>query len=435
MVYLRRRSGAEKERVGMHTLLDNYDNSGFYRWVIVLAGVLGLFAALGLGRFSLGMMLPAMAEGVGMSYSQMGVVSTLNFCGYLAAVLVCGRLNRLLGARVLIFLALLLVGVSMALISCLDSYIGIVLLYCCTGVGTALANVPIMALISTWFEPGMRGRAAGICVMGNGLGLVFSGQLVPLLNEMAFGWRSSWLVLGGVVVVIAVVALLLIRNSPAEKRSTWLDSAKNSRKHQNYRVERAASGQPLHRKKAILHCGLLYFLFGFTYVIYVTFMVTFLVEERGYSEYGAGQLWALAGLFSLGSGPLFGYFSDRYGRKSALMVVFGLQACAYLLVGFSLPPVAIYASLVCYAIVAWSVPSIMAALVGDYVGAEGAAAAFGFVTFIFGIGQIAGPALAGGLAEKWGSFQPAFLAAAFCVALAGAFSAGLPGSSTGKEKG
>lgn len=409
----------------MHSLVSS-DGSSMYRWVIVLAGLLGLFAALGLGRFSLGMMLPAMAEGVGMSYSQMGVVSTLNFCGYLAAVLVCSRLIHLVGARGLIFLALLVVGLSMVAISRSSSYPAIVLLYCCTGVGTAFANVPIMALISTWFEPEMRGRAAGLCVMGNGLGLVFSGQVVPLLNGTTSDWRMSWLVLGVAVLVIAVLCLLLVRNRPAPAAGPLLMPAPG------WTQKRHSAGRthtPLvvaSRDRAILHCGLLYFFFGLTYVIYVTFMVTFLVEECGYSEYGAGQLWALAGLLSLGSGPFFGYFSDRFGRKLALMVVFGLQTCAYLLVGLSLPPLAVYLSLVCYAVVAWSVPSIMAALVGDYVGAEGAAAAFGFITFIFGIGQIAGPALAGSLAGKTGSFQPGFLVAACCVALAVAFSARLP---------
>jgi hypothetical protein len=37
----------------------------------------------------------------------------------------------------------------------------------------------------------------------------------------------------------------------------------------------------------------------------------------------------------------------------------------------------------------------MAAAMGDYVGVQKVAAAFGLVTFIFGLGQITGPAIAG----------------------------------------
>ena len=44
--------------------------------------------------------------------------------------------------------------------------------------------------------------------------------------------------------------------------------------------------------------------------------------------------------------------------------------------------------------------------------------AFGLVTFIFGFGQIAGPAVAGMLAEKQGGFAQSFLMAAAFAGLA-----------------
>ena len=95
-----------------------------YRWIIVLAGIAGLFASLGLGRFSFGMMLPAMGEGLALSYSQMGLISTINFCGYLMAVLLCGVLTARFGARLLIAIALMLVAFSMVLVGFSSSYIG-----------------------------------------------------------------------------------------------------------------------------------------------------------------------------------------------------------------------------------------------------------------------------------------------------------------------
>ena len=59
-----------------------------YGWVIVFAGMLCIFACLGFGRFALGMLLPSMAATLHLSYSQMGFISTANFLGYLASVLV-----------------------------------------------------------------------------------------------------------------------------------------------------------------------------------------------------------------------------------------------------------------------------------------------------------------------------------------------------------
>lgn len=395
-------------------------DSRSYCWVITFAGFLGLLASLGLGRFSLGMMLPGMGDGLGLSYSQMGLLSTINFCGYLAAVLLCGRLSALLGARVLIFSALLLVGVSMLLVGITSNILLIIILYGITGVGSALSNVPIMALISTWFEPGRRGRAAGLCVMGNGLGILMSAQAVPVLNSTANNWRLSWMALGGLVLVIASVCLLLIRNHPVDVAET--------RKSKGFELSGIfcellgkANG------KLIVHCATIYFLFGFTYVIYITFMVTSLVQERGLTEYAAGEIWSWVGLISLGSGPIFGYLSDKYGRKPVLMLVFFIQTLAYFLVAMKWPMLSIYFSVILYGMVAFSVPTIIAALVGDYTGPQGAAAAFGFVTFIFGIGQIAGPAIAGSLAEVMGSFSSSFLMAASFAFFALLVSSKLPG--------
>jgi len=56
----------------------------------------------------------------------------------------------------------------------------------------------------------------------------------------------------------------------------------------------------------------------------------------------------------------------------------------------------------------------MAAAIGDFVGPKKAAAAIGFVTFIFGLGQISGPAVAGVLADGPGpSPAPSTWPAAF----------------------
>ncbi len=383
-----------------------------YRIVIIFAGICGLFAALGIGRFALGMMLPAMGEALQLSYAQMGFIGTLNFCGYLGAVLLCGKLTRLFGMRLVIALALVLVALSMLLVGLTERVGLIMFFYCLTGVGSALANVPIMALIAVWFEPAVRGRASGMVVIGNGLGIIMAGHLVPVLNATAHGWRMSWLVLGGVVLTMAAVCGGCIRNRPADGwRSTMTPRAA---------VDWNQGADDRERRRLVLHCAALYFLFGCTYVIYLTFFVTSLVQERGFTEAQAGLLWSVVGLLSLGSGPIFGSLSDRFGRRIGLTVVFCIQATAYFSAIALLPQWSIYLSIVCFGLVAWSIPPIMAALIGDFAGPERTAAVFGFVTFIFGIGQIIGPYVAGLLAETSGGFSLSFLLAgaiAGCAAI------------------
>ncbi len=395
-----------------------------YGWFIMVTGTLCLFASLGLGRFSLGVLLPSMGRDLQLSYSQMGLIGTLNFCGYLLAVLLCGKMTKRFGARRLIAAALAGIGLSMLCISQAKGLSLILALYFLTGIGSGLSNVPMVSLISCWFASSKRGRAAGFVAIGSGFAIILSGRMIPYFNSIQEqGWRTSWLVLGALVLVVAFICALVLRNSPEE---CGLLPVGMTGLHPGRQANLHAPPVHGHRSAIFLHCAAIYFLFGFTYVIYATFIVTTLIKEKGLSEIVAGNFWSWVGLLSLLSGPVFGSLSDRFGRRPALMLVFFIQSLAYLLIALNLPPIFLYLSICCYGIVVWSVPSIMAALVGDLAGTERVAAIFGFVTFIFGLGQIIGPFLAGILAEKTGSFAGSFVLAAALAVSAVILSAFLP---------
>lgn len=384
-----------------------------YGWLVVGVGCLCIFACLGLGRFAIGMLLPAMGNSLGLSYSQMGLISTANFFGYLVAVLACSKMQGVLGARKLIFLALLLISVSAGLIGFGEGMVSVALLYTLTGVGSGAANVPMMGLVTAWFSSRLRGKAAGFIVIGSGFAILISGYVIPLLNGFQKdGWRVSWFALGITVFLIALICFVVLRDRPQDIGLQKVGEEKA--RAQQVSPQRF---RPFDRK-VVLHCGAIYFIFGFTYVIYATFIVTVLVNEYGFSEKVAGTFWSWVGLLSLFSGPVFGTLSDRLGRKAGLMLVFSIQTLSYLLVGLKLSGMALMLSIGCFGIVAWSIPSIMIALVGDLVGTENTVKAFGLITFIFGIGQISGPYLAGLLAEKTGNFSGSFLMAACMTLLA-----------------
>jgi predicted MFS family arabinose efflux permease len=226
------------------------------------------------------------------------------------------------------------------------------------------------------------------------------------------GWRLCWFALGGTVFIISLICWAVLRNRPQDMGLEKVGEQKKTGSGSSPDVFR-----PLDRK-AVAHCVAIYFIFGFTYVIYATFIVTVLVNEYGFSEKVAGTFWAWVGLLSLFSGPVFGTLSDRLGRKAGLMLVFSIQTFSYLLVGLHLSGPALALSIGCFGIVAWSVPSIMIALVGDLVGSRNTVRVFGLITFVFGMGQISGPYLAGLIAEKTGNFSGSFLMAAGMTFLA-----------------
>lgn len=390
----------------MSTVTNRRSTRLHYGWVIAFTGTAVIFACLGLGRFSLGMLLPAMGVALDLSYTRMGLIGTGNFVGYMLAVALAGYVAKRLGARLTIALGLVLVGVTMILVGRAEHYLQILLLYIVTGIGSGLSNVPLMGLVSHWFLKEARGQAAGIMLSGNGIAILCAGLYVPWINTKFSldGWRYGWVTMGLVVLGVAVMAWGLLRNDPQDKETTpigYQDPSLNigDEDHTSY---------PGEAKRVMVHLGLIYALFGATYVVYATFIVSTLVNDYGYPEQVAGNFWAVVGAISIFSGPLFGWLSDRLGRRTGMLVVFMLFTLAYGLVSIHLSSIWLYASIALYGIVVWSVPTIMAAAVGDYLGPARAAKAFGFITLFFGMGQIAGPALAGFLADATGTFRIAF---------------------------
>jgi len=91
-------------------------------------------------------------------------------------VLVSGFLVTKIGARKLIFMAMILIGSTMILSGMSQGFLYLLVIYTLTGIGSGAANVPIMALITSWFESSMRGRASGFVVIGSGFAIILSAS-------------------------------------------------------------------------------------------------------------------------------------------------------------------------------------------------------------------------------------------------------------------
>lgn len=131
--------------------------------------------ALGFGRFAYTPILPAMKEGLALTYTQMGWIGTGNFVGYLTFSIIGGYLATRLGPRQVIAISLLVVGLSLIFTGLANSFEMALVMRTLTGVGSAGSNVPIMALASAWFASRRRGLATGFLVSGSSIALLFLG--------------------------------------------------------------------------------------------------------------------------------------------------------------------------------------------------------------------------------------------------------------------
>ena len=390
-----------------------------YAWVIAFTGTLVLMLTQGFGRMSYSVILPSMKDGLLLTYTQVGLIGTANFVGYLSLAVVGGFLAVRFGTRRTIFVSLLAMGVSLFLTGLSRSFTSAFLMRLITGMGNGAAVVPMMALTASWFAARKRGLAAGILTMGTGFGLSIVGVALPYVMAKfgPDGWRYAWFLLGSVVFIFSFLCYALLRDYPAEK-GTSMYGGEEEQKSRKAVTFFSAWGDVV-RESEIWKLGIVYFMFGFSYIIYITFFVAYLTTEGALTPQKAGQIFAVLGLWSILSGAVWGWVSDVLGRRLGLLLAYLTIALSFLIIALWRSTTGFYVSSIVFGLSLSSIPAIMAAAVGDSVGGRLAPAALGFITLIFGIGQSLGPAVAGWIKDATGTFAGAFILSAV-VSLIGA---------------
>lgn len=63
----------------------------------------------------------------------------------------------------------------------------------CAGAGSALVYTPLMSITVGWF-PDKRGTVMGLLLSGAGIGMLFSGIIVPYVVRTfpEYSWRGAW---------------------------------------------------------------------------------------------------------------------------------------------------------------------------------------------------------------------------------------------------
>jgi len=386
-----------------------------YGWIVIFMGMVATVAAHGFGRMAYTILLPAMKDGLHFDYTQLGLLGTGNFIGYLSMAIIGGFLAARFGTRTVITIALLLMGVTMMLTGLAKSFGFAFAMRLLTGLGNGAAFVPAMALGSAWFAVKNRGFATGIVSGGIGLGTFLSGIIVPtiLASYGTDGWRYSWYFLGACVIGVAGIMWLFLRNQPQDKglfpvgqdeKEAILNPVSNDKVS-------ALDWKKVYRMKAIWYLGVVYFFYGLSYIIYMVFFAAYLVKEMGYTQAWAGGLWATVGALSIFCGVIWGSVSDRIGRGKGAAMAYLVLGLSYIIFAVVQNEFGFYLSAILFGLTAWSIPTIMAAAAGDLVGPRLAPAGLGFATLFFGIGQSIGPAIGGYLADLTHSFMLPFLIA------------------------
>lgn len=375
----------------------------------LLAGIFIVFSCLGLARFAFGMILPDMQAELGMNATQSGIVGSANFLGYFFGLFAIASFYARYGAAKLISRSLYTQAVCMIAMALSPHYLIAAFAFIGAGFFGALANIGIMTYIAHVVPPQMKGKATGIVVAGIGLAIITSGALVPLITRLfPYAWRVSWILFA---VLIFAIGFLTVKTLNA-----FVPHASHEIKGEKLTLQQIVAYAPFWQT------GFLFFMFGMTAIMFMTFFVSAAVEKWHVSTEISGTFWAVLGVTSLFSGPVFGMLSDRIGRYATLCILFAFQAFAHALLAFSIPSSWLFVSAGVFGFSTWAVPSIMATLSAELFGTEHTARILGLLTLFFGVGQMIGPLVAGIITDATEDFSVAFGCSSVCLIIASIFS-------------
>jgi len=384
----------------------------YYGWVIALLGCLTVLGAHGFGRFAYPLLLPYMQRDLNLNYFQMGLLATGNFIGYLIMVVAGGVLASKYGPRIVISASAVLMGASMIWTGLSSQFEHIFVARMLTGLGNGGAYLPSVVLPSIWFPSEKRGRITGMVVSSASLGFALSSVFVTsVLSAYGMtGWRYCWHYFGVTLLVIAAADYLFIRNKPESLVET--ERAEGSSKGESDAYS-PFKWNLVYRNRNVWFVGLLFLAFGLAYSIYLNFFVAYL-QALMWPENIIALIWFMIGALGILSGFAWGWLSDVLGRKFSIFMAFSTLFTAFLLSTISPITHGLYCSAILFGISMSSIPTVAVVTAGEYVAPTLRSTAAGFVTSLFGVGQLIGPALGGYIIDSTKVFSYSFLIAAIC---------------------
>jgi MFS family permease len=377
-------------------------------WVVVGACSLVMFGVWN-SHAGFGVFLPVLANEFGWSRGAISVAPSLNLIiGGLIAFFVGAASDRY-GPRLILAVSAVLVGALFALASRIDALWH---LYAVLGVllGVAMSSVYLVptTTVSRWFVD-RRGLALGILLAGLNLAFVTGPRLSAFLIER-FGWRTTYLLLGALVWVLAIPGSLLTRFPPASS-SAGSDRAA------------ASGGSTVREALADRRLWLLvtaWMLLGFNQMMMSIHLVSY-VKDRGVTLERAALALTILGTGTIAGRILVGMAADRLGTKPMFWVCLTVQITTLVSI-IAGPSLSILNFLLFWLglSAAGSDTTLVKGAVETF-GVRSIGAVMGVLSLGWRCGAALGPTAAGFIYDATGTYVLAFALAAGGLALSSAF--------------
>ena len=377
----------------------------FYGYVVVGATFLTLLVVWA-GYYTFGIFFRPVLDEFGWTRAMTsGAFSMSTIVTGVLAVLM-GSLTDRFGPRLVMTFCGLMLSVGYFLMSRIGAVWQLYIFYgLILGVGMSGGYIPLMTTVARWFVR-RRGLMMGVVVSGVGVGGLIGP---PLANRIitAYGWRTSYLILGGVVTGIVLLSAQFLKRDPAQLGIVALGEDDLDIQASNSGIKSLSVREAIRTSQFWMVCGI-NCCFGiglFSILVHVSPHVI----DLGISPAIAAGVLATIGGSSFVGKLLSGRAADSIGSRMTLGIGLALMAAAYLLLASAITVWVLYVFAIIFGLAYGAcVPSIPH-LVAGLFGLSSNGAIFGTANVFFNIGGALGPFFTGLVFDLTGRYRIAFL--------------------------
>ncbi len=372
-----------------------------YGWVMVAVGAVITCVAMG-ALFALPVYLQAMATDTGWSRADISLAMTIGFIVMGVAGCGWGALSDRIGARPVVIMGAVLLGVGLFIASNAPNILVFQLSYgALVGASGSAFFAPLTSATLGWFDKN-RGLAISLASIGGGVAPMIFSQLAALLIQ-DHGWRTAMLIIAIIATVLLLPLSLLVRSAPvvAPAATTVASSAKR----------KGIDLSPLRTPQFIVLAVTFLFCCG-AHSGPIFHTVSYAMILCGVNLSAATNLYSIEGVAGLFGRLICGFLADRYGPRKVIVGGLALQAVgiySYIYVS-QLPHFYILAAIL--GIVYGGVMPLYSVLAREYFSQSVMGTVLGAAGITSSLGMAFGPVAGGWLYDTYGTYHWLYIASA-----------------------
>ncbi len=384
-------------------------------WGVVGAGALITWMAMG-ALLALPVFLAPISADTGWSRGGIGFAMTLNFLTLGIGSAVWGNLSDRYGPRLILLAGVVLLAAGLALASRTTTLVQFQAVYgLLVGVAAGSLMVPLMSTVVLWFD---QHRALAVSLVSSGVG-VAPMTVSPIAARLviAYGWRTSELILAAAVIVLLVPAALCVRRPPHMPPATAAGGLGGP--------ELKAAARRALRSRPFIVLSLTFFACCATHAGPIFHTISYAIG-CGLPPLTAVTIYSVEGFAGLVGRLLFGVLADKVGVKRMIVVGLVTQALAAGAYVLATGLGDFYVVAFVFGMAYGGVMPLYSVLARDYFAPQIMGSVLGAMTLLSGLGMALGPALGGWIYDHFHAYTWMYLGSLAVGLGAGAIALALP---------